>query len=630
MSTPESQGERDLAAVLSDFARTMATDFPIQGILDELVKRIVGVLPITAAGVTLISPGIAPRYVAASNDAALQFEQLQTELDEGPCIEAYKSGIAIAIPDLRREPRFPRFAPKALAAGLAAVFTFPLNHDDVRLGALDLYRDTAGGMSEAALSAAQTLADVATAYLLNATAREDLQDSANRMREASLHDSLTGLPNRTLMLERLEHAFLRGQRSRKATALFFVDLDRFKEVNDTHGHRVGDELLMSVGERLTGVLRPGDTVARLAGDEFVILCEDIDDPSHVDTIQLRINGVLEPPFALSTGNLAVTASIGVAVTTHGLEPPAQLLHDADVAMYETKRHNFGSRAGQSPSQFGHPRETNDLQAALPGAIERGEMYLDYQPVVDALDGRITGVEALLRWAHPTRGLVSPALVIPLAEQSGQIVEIGEWVLRQAWADRERWEGESVHDLSISINVSGHQLMAAGFADLVATVLLAGSGDPRLLTLDITEAVFVNDSARAAVVHQALRNVGVRLALDDFGTGYSSLTHLIDYPVDTIKMDGALIGLLVPGMAGNTIVSSMINLAHGLGKGVVSEGVETIEQYNELVRLGSDYCQGFYFARPMSAAALDVLMRDGTPPRLPVLQHSSPGFDESYD
>jgi EAL domain-containing protein (putative c-di-GMP-specific phosphodiesterase class I) len=190
--------------------------------------------------------------------------------------------------------------------------------------------------------------------------------------------------------------------------------------------------------------------------------------------------------------------------------------------------------------------------------------------------------------------------------------------------RERWQGKSVRNLAISINVSGRQLMTAGFADLVATALLAGSVDPSLLTLDITEDVFVSDSARAAVVHQALKNIGVRLALDDFGTGYSSITHLIDYPVDTIKMDGALIGMIVPDVPGNTIVSSMIDLAHGLGKAVVSEGVETIEQYNELVRLGCDYCQGFYFAWPMSAAALAALIHDdtGDSPRLPIPQRIS--------
>jgi diguanylate cyclase (GGDEF)-like protein len=610
----------ELAEVLSAFARNMATDFPIQGILDHLVHRIVDIMPVTGAGVTLISPGVEPRFIAASSDAALSFEQLQSELAEGPCLVAYADGAAVSIPDLRLEQRFPRFAPRALATGLAAVFTFPLNHDDVRLGALDLYRDTPGPLTDKFMRTAQTLADVAAAYLLNAQAREDLQDSANRSREASLHDPLTGLPNRTLMLERLEHAFLRGRRSRKETALFFVDLDNFKAVNDTHGHAVGDELLIAVGDRLRKTLRPGDTLARFSGDEFVILCEDLDDRARPDTIRDRVQAVMEPPFVLSVGELAVTASVGSAVTARGDEAPAQLLHDADLAMYDTKRRVRGSSPRREQGELEHAQEGSGLAAALPGAMSRGELHLDYQPIVDAVDGRLTGVEALLRWTHPTRGLVMPALVIPLAEQSGKIVEIGEWVLKQAWADRKRWESDTLRDLAVSVNVSALQFLAAGFVDMVATVLLSGSIDPKLLTLEVTESVFISDSARAVVAHQGLKEIGVMVALDDFGTGYSSLTHLLHYPVDTIKVDRSFVANLGRDRASRTIVAAVIDLGHGLGMNVVSEGVETGEQHGELTGLGCDSCQGFYFARPMAAASLEALISDHEAmgvPRLPI-------------
>ena len=609
--------DRDLVGVLSEFARTMATDFAIQGILDHLVGRIVDILPITAAGVTLIAPGTQPRYVAASNDAALIFERLQTELDEGPCLAAYHSGSAVEIPDLRVDDRFPAFAPRALADGLAAVFTFPLNHDDMRLGALDLYRDTPGPLADGSMGAAQTLADVAAAYLLNAQAREDLEDSANRSREASLHDALTGLPNRTLMLERLEHAFLRGRRTHKTTALFFVDLDEFKAVNDTHGHQIGDELLIAVGERLTAALRPGDTLARLSGDEFVILCEDLADASHADTIRHRIESVLASPFILGAVELPITASIGIAFTSHDEEPSTQLLHDADVAMYRTKRHSHGARNALDRGDFEYAQQSDDLAAALPGAIARGELHLDYQPIVNTRDGHIIGVEALLRWTHPTRGLVAPLLVIPIAEQSGQILEIGEWVLRHAWAEHEQWNNDRVGEHILSVNVSGHQFMAAGFADMVAAVLLSGSTDPSLLTLEVTESVFIRDHARAAVVHQALKTMGVMVALDDFGTGYSSLTHLLNYPVDTIKVDRAFIANLGRDEVSHTIVTGVTDLAHGLGMSVVAEGVETIQQRDELTRMGCDSCQGFYFARPMSAAGLGTLMRDRPDTTLPI-------------
>ncbi len=330
--------EEQLSGVLSEFARTMLTDFPIQGILDHLVERIVGVLPVTAAGVTLISPGSDPRYVAASNAEALLFEQLQTDLGEGPCFMAYQSGEAVSVPDLVEETRFPRFGPLALEAGVAAVFTFPLRHGEGRLGALDLYRATPGPLDADAMSAAQTLADVAAAYILNARARDDLQRLADRSRETSLHDPLTGLANRTLLFERLDHCLRRGRRTDSMVVLLFVDLDQFKLVNDAYGHLVGDELLSAVADRLTGMLRAGDTVARLAGDEFVILCEDVTAaPEGANAIAARVAASFRRPFVLSTGEMDARASIGVAFAGRADQIPEELVHQADMAMYEAKR-----------------------------------------------------------------------------------------------------------------------------------------------------------------------------------------------------------------------------------------------------------------------------------------------------
>jgi len=237
--------EEKLSSVLTDFAHTMATDFPIQAILDHLVERIVEVLPVTAAGVTLISDGNPPHYIAASDESALRFERLQTEVGQGPCLEAYHSGTAVAIADLSTDDRFPQFRPVALAAGLVAVFAFPLRHSDGRLGALDLYRATPGPLDEDDMAAAQTLADVAAAYLVNAQSREDARATSDSYRHSASHDPLTGLPNRALLLQRIQHAALRGRRSHTHAAVLFVDLDRFKRVNDTYGHQVGDELLVS-------------------------------------------------------------------------------------------------------------------------------------------------------------------------------------------------------------------------------------------------------------------------------------------------------------------------------------------------------------------------------------------------
>jgi diguanylate cyclase (GGDEF)-like protein len=606
--SPLRQSGRDLAEVLSNFARTMATDFPIQGILDHLVQRTVDILPITGAGVTLISPGAPPRYVAASSSDALRYEQLQTELGEGPCLAAYESGSAVLAPDLTVEQRFPVFAPRALDAGLAAVFTFPLHHEAARLGALDLYRDTPGPLAPHSISAAQTLADVAAAYLLNAQAREALQHSATNSRAASLHDPLTGLPNRTLISERLDHAILLARRSSKTTALFFIDLDRFKEVNDTYGHRAGDELLISVAERLQSAVRPSDTVARMSGDEFVILCEALNEPSLADTILRRVQQALSEPFLIEGHELNVTASIGTAIDVGGKDLPAELLRDADQSMYQIKRRDPDAHAGAAA-------EAEDIDAgiieALRGATARGELSLDYQPIVDTRDGRLSGAEALLRWTHPDYGSIPPIKIIPLAEKSGQILELGQWILEQAWAERGRWKADPERQLSVSVNVSVHQLLAAGFADMVATVLLAGSGDPRWLTLEVTEGVFVEDTARATVVLAMLKNMGVKLAIDDFGTGFSSLGHLLAYPVDTVKVDQTFVAKLGANKAGNSTVTALIELGHNLEMSVVCEGVETARQHAQLTRLGSDSCQGFYFARPMPSQDLETLIRDHT-------------------
>lgn len=329
--------EATLSEVLSEFARTMVTDFPIQSILDRLVERIVDVLPITAAGVTLIAPGEAPRYVAASDGSALRFERLQTDLDEGPCVLTYESGDAIAVPDLRADERFPRFGPAAVEAGLMGVFTFPLRHGRGRLGALDLYRDRAGLLAKHDMVTAQTLADVASSYLINAQSRDEDRQLSQEAMARALHDPLTGLPNRDLFAQRLEHAAHRAKRSGMCAAVLFADLDGFKFVNDTYGHQAGDELLVAVGVRLSAILRPGDTVARMAGDEFVFLCEELDTFADAEQVATRIRRALDSPFLLEVGEVRIGASVGVAFAGPGAEISHQLVRAADSDMYRAKR-----------------------------------------------------------------------------------------------------------------------------------------------------------------------------------------------------------------------------------------------------------------------------------------------------
>lgn len=326
-----------LVSVLSEFASTVLTDFSLQEILDHLVKRVVELLPVTAAGVTLISSDRAPQEVAASSEAALRFERLQTELGQGPCIAAYRSGEPSAVPDLAGAQGFPEFGPAALEAGMVAVFAFPLRHAGGCLGALDLYRNTSGTLAPEDLAVAQTLADVTTSYLLNAQAREKALQAADRFRDSALHDPLTGLANRVLLQERLDHAALRASRNGSTTAVLFADLDRFKLINDTYGHAVGDQVLAAVAARLSALVRPGDTLARVSGDEFVFLCEDLAQTSDVEVLTARIGAAFAEPFELAELVLTVSASVGAAFSGPGEAVTNQLMLDADTAMYQAKR-----------------------------------------------------------------------------------------------------------------------------------------------------------------------------------------------------------------------------------------------------------------------------------------------------
>jgi diguanylate cyclase (GGDEF)-like protein len=613
--------ERQLSEMLSEFARTMVTDFPIQRILERLVQRIVEILPVTAAGVTLIAPNTSPRYVAASDESALRYEQLQTELGEGPCLVAYRTGNAVAVDDLRIDDRFSVFGPRAVEAGLVAVFTFPLRQGDKQLGALDLYRGRPGLLDDRDMAAAQTLADVTAAYLANAQARADLQDSSERSYASSVHDALTGLPNRVLLVGRLQHSLRRGRRTGKAMAVLFADLDRFKAVNDAHGHPVGDELLVAVADRLGGLLRPGDTLARMSGDEFVILCEDLEEEAQAELIATRVVDALSAPFELSGIVVEISVSVGIAFAGIGGQIPEQLLRDADTAMYQVKRRGGHGHQVMDLRERQLSRRRVSLQLDLRGALDRGELRAEYQPIVHTADGRVVSVEALLRWDHAIRGAIPPKTLIPLAEQSGRISEIGKWVLEQACADRHRWiSGTGCDDIGIAVNVSAHQLMGPDFVAMVGGVLASTHTSPELLMLEITESVFVQDADRALIVLNDMKQLGVMLALDDFGTGYSSLSYLQRFPVDLVKIDQGFIADLGRDQTSNTIVAAVITLAHNLGMGVVAEGVETAEQQDRLVALGSEFCQGFYFAQPMSAAAFGTLTNrvdDNVNLRLPV-------------
>ena len=600
-----------MSSVLSEFARTLVTDFPIQAILDHLVMRIVDVLPVTAAGVTLISPGMKPRFVAASDDAALRFERLQTDVGEGPCLLAYETGEAVAVPELSADELFPHFTPLALAAGLAAVFTFPLRFGEQQFGALDLYRSSPGVLAPRDMTVAQTLADVTSAYLLNAEARHKAREVSDRYRESALHDALTGLPNRVLLTERIEHAGLRAQRSRTAVAVLFVDLDRFKDVNDEYGHQCGDELLVAVAGRLTKLLRPGDTLARLSGDEFVVLCEDLKHPTNVDLLVTRIHDALDHPFDLWVMSISMSASVGIAYAGQGQDISTGLIQRADAAMYEMKNAGGGQRRIRDIRSHARVPERAELGQDVRAALARDELTLAYQPIVRSHDGLVTGVEALLRWTDRTRGAVPAEALMAVADHTDLMTAISAWVLRRACTERlDLIRAGGDQRLDLTVNVSAQQLMARGFRTEVATVLEETGTEPGALILDLTEESFLDDPDRARTVLGGLKALGVRVALDDFGTGFSALNHLRVFPVDIVKIDRSAVAEIRGGVT-SPIITAVIDLSHGLGLSVVAEGVENREQHDRVIDLGAEAAQGYFFAPPMKSSELALRLENAT-------------------
>jgi diguanylate cyclase (GGDEF)-like protein len=600
--------EDSLSAVLSEFARTLLTDFPIQRILDHLVDRIVDILPISSAGVTLISEDLSPRYIAASDTEARKFERLQTEMGEGPCLMAYTTGQPVSVPDLASDQRFPRFTPAALAAGLGAVFTFPLCHDDARFGALDLYRKEAGGLDEEAMATAQTLADVAAAYLLNAKSRDDALATSDQFHHEAMHDTLTGLPNRLLFQERLEHAANRAKRTHTSTAVLFLDLDHFKDVNDTFGHVIGDELLIAVSSRLSGLIRASDTLARFSGDEFVFLCEEVHGADDVALLASRIDQTFETPFRLAGSDVTVRASVGTAFVGPGEAITPDLLIRADKAMYRAKRTNG---VGPDIIDVGDAQLRSDdetLEAELRIALAKDELEVAYQPIVRSADASVVGVEALLRWTHPRRGPIPPLVIVPLAEHSGLIVEIGAWILERACTDRAKWIAEHPDhsSLDLAVNVSVRQLLVQDFCGSVSAILERTGMDPSCLILELTESIVMEHSARIMLVLFRLNQLGIRLALDDFGTGYSSLSYLGRLPIQIMKIDRGFIAA-IDGTPGRIVVSAVTDLAHALGISVVAEGVETATQRDETVAVGCDFAQGYFYGYPMPADSIQLLL-----------------------
>jgi diguanylate cyclase len=435
--------------------------------------------------------------------------------------------------------------------------------------------------------------------LLFGTLYRIVAGASRRLRHQALHDALTGLPNRSLLNRRAERA-LRGDAS---AAMLLIDLDRFKEVNDTLGHDYGDGLLVEVSERLGGALRHGDTLARLGGDEFAVLIDGAPDRAAVIEVAGRLQDALRRPFALRGVAVELEASIGVAhYPEHGTTAGA-LLQRADVAMYEAKRGGHGiatysaERDPYSPDRLG-------LLAELRRAIEHDELVLHYQPKVSLSTGELTGVEALVRWQHPTRGLLGPDEFVPLAERTGAIADLTRWVVDRALEQHCAWREQAL-DLPIAVNLAAANIVDVTLPGAIAGLLKRHDVTGDRLECEISEHTVMADPVRASDVLAALRKLGVRLSLDDFGTGHSSLSYLKRLPLDEVKIDRSFVAGMADDENDAVIVRSTIDLARNLGLQVVAEGVETAEIMHTLAELRCDIAQGYYISRPLPAGELDL-------------------------
>ncbi|HEY6822578.1 MAG TPA: EAL domain-containing protein [Burkholderiales bacterium] len=468
-------------------------------------------------------------------------------------------------------------------------------------GALEFWHAGVRAPDASLMRILQSLASQVAQYLVRKKAEEAVLFVAT-------HDALTGLPNRVMFGQRLDHALTQARRHGRKLAVLFIDLDRFKNINDTLGHEAGDGLLREVARRLKHGLRGSDTVARLGGDEFVVLLEEIDDPVLVGAVAQKLIGALAESFLIGGRHYHVTASIGASTFPDDAHDAQALLKNADIAMYRAKERGRNTFQYYSAELNVHSMERLAIESDLRRALERDELVLYYQPQVELGTGRIVGVESLVRWQHPTLGLLGPSTFIPIAEETGLIVPIGEWILRTACAAQQAWQRQGLAPVRMSVNLSARQFVHGELTREIEAILGATGCDPSTIELEITESMVMSDPERVARLLGHLRDMKLRVAIDDFGAGQSSLSYIKRFPIDTLKIDQSFVAGIERDRGDRAIVQALIVLAHTLGMHVIAEGVENEGQQNMLLALGCDAFQGYFFSRPVPETQVRALLR----------------------
>jgi diguanylate cyclase (GGDEF)-like protein len=604
-ATSSMQARQQLeVARFGQLALAGATTGRLQGEAAELLRR---VLEVDITGVLKLQPGGDEFLIVAG--AGLREEHIgAATVPAGYGSQSgytLATGTAAVVTDWNEETRFAK-SRMADEYGAVSGATVLIRAKGQPYGVLGIQDSAAREFTPQDVSFMQAIANV----LANAIER---RSSEERTRHEALHDPLTGLPNRNLFLDRLEHALAQASRHEAEVAVLFLDLDQFKLVNDGLGHAAGDELLAAVAPRLEQALRPGDTVARFGGDEFAILVEDVTNERDATRVAERIAEALTRPFILRQREHFVSASTGISIGS-GQEEPEALIRDADAALYRAKERGRGGYEifdeVMRSRVIEHMQTENDLRRAL----QRGELELHYQPLITLADGSIASLEALLRWRHPDRGLIGPAGFIPVAEESRLIIPIGAWALDEACRQAARWQSRDPDGapISVAVNLSVRQLADPGLLDTVTRALNTSGIDPGSLHLELTETTLLEDIESVERSLNALRRLGVHLVLDDFGIGFSSLGYLKRLPLSGIKLDRSFVENLADGSEDAAIVRAVTEMASTLGIAVVAEGVETREQLEATRELGCGFAQGFYFSEAIPAGEVEALLREPMP------------------